>query len=124
LLYCPDYTVREPGTAGIDPARVVDARRKSELLPIVRALLPATGEVLPAKARVHRLLGEMLELVPEVNTILGEAGALSTRLSGGLAHWARRIECEPFRLRVVGTAGSGKTQLAMAVYRDAIQAGR
>src|SRR5690606_22761987 len=43
LLYCPDYPVREPGTAGIDPARIVDARRKSELLPIVRALLPATG---------------------------------------------------------------------------------
>jgi hypothetical protein len=124
LLYCPDYTVREPGTAGIDPARIVDARRKSELLPIVRALLPATGEVLPAKARIHRFLGEILELVPEVNAILGEAGALSTRLSGGLAHWARRIECEPFRLRVIGTAGSGKTQLAMAVYRAAIQAGR
>jgi hypothetical protein len=59
-----------------------------------------------------------------VHGLVGEAGALSTRLSGGLAHWARRIECEPFRLRVIGTAGSGKTQLAMAVYRDAIESGR
>src|SRR3974390_1733091 len=25
LLYCPDYTVRQPGTVGIDPARIVDA---------------------------------------------------------------------------------------------------
>src|SRR5690606_39240579 len=30
---------------------------------------------------------------------------------------------EPFRLRVVGTAGSGKTQLALAEYRDAVDRG-
>ncbi len=124
LLYCPDYTVREPGTAGIDPARIVDATRKDHLLAIIRAILPATGDVLPAKEKIHRFLGDVLELVPEVHALVGEAGTLYTRLSGGLAHWARRLEFEPFRLRVVGTAGSGKTQLAMAVYRDAIRDGR
>jgi hypothetical protein len=124
LLYCPDYTVREPGTAGIDPARIVDASRKEQLVPIIRGILPAAGDVLPAKEKIHRFLSDMLELVPEVHAVVGEAGALYTRLSGGLAHWARRIEVEPFRLRVVGTAGSGKTQLAMAVYRDAIRDGR
>lgn len=124
LLYCPDYTVREPGTAGIAPERIVDATRKDQLLAIIRAILPESGEVLPAKPKIHRFLSDILALVPEVHAIVGEAGALSTRLSGGLAHWARRIECEPFRLRVIGTAGSGKTQLAMAVYRDAIAAGR
>ena len=123
LLYCPDYTVRSPGTAGIDPARIIDAPKRDQLLQTVRAILPATGDVLPARDRIHRFLREILELVPEVNAIVGEAGAMYTRLSGGLAHWARRIECEPFRLRVIGTAGSGKTQLAMAVFRDAIDAG-
>jgi hypothetical protein len=62
--------------------------------------------------------------VPEVGAIVGQAQAMYTRLAGGLAEWARRIEMEPFRLRVTGTAGSGKTQLAMAVLRDAIAAGR
>jgi len=124
LLYCPDYTVREPGTAGIAPERIVDAARKEQLLAIIRAILPPTGEILPAKPRIHRFLSDILELVPEVHAVVGEVDALSTRLSGGLAHWARKIECKPFRLRVIGTAGSGKTQLAMAVYRDAIAAGR
>ncbi|RPI45125.1 MAG: nuclease, partial [Betaproteobacteria bacterium] len=124
LLYCPDYTVREPGTAGIDPARIVDASRRDLLISIVRGILPATGDALPAKEKVHRFMSDILELVPEVHAVVGEAVALYTRLSGGLAHWARRIEFEPFRLRIIGTAGSGKTQLAMAVYRDAIRDGR
>ncbi len=124
LLYCPDYTVREPGTAGIDPARIVDAGKKDHLMHIIRAILPESGEVLPAKEKIHRFLGEMLQLVPQADAVVGAAQTLYTRLSGGLAQWARRIECEPFRLRVIGTAGSGKTQLALSVYRDCVVAGR
>jgi len=62
--------------------------------------------------------------VPEIGAIAGEAGTLYTRVSGGLAAWGRRLEFSPFRLRVIGTAGSGKTQLALAVLRDAAEAGR
>ena len=124
LLYCPHYTVKAPGSAGIDPARIVDASKKDRLLAIIRDILPAAGDVLAAKPKVQRFLADILQLVPEVDAVVGEAGALYTRLSGGLAKWARQIECDPFRLRVIGTAGSGKTQLALAVYRDAIAAGR
>ena len=126
VLYCPDYTVKDPGTAGIDPSRIIDARRKDRLVAIIRSLLPAAGEgneVLAARDKVHRFLGDILQLVPEVNAFVSEAETLYTRLSGGLSHWARRIDCDPFRLRVVGTAGSGKTQLALAVFRDALDAG-
>ncbi|GLT24201.1 nuclease [Zoogloea oryzae] len=124
LLFCPDYTVRSPGTAGIDPARIVDATRRPYLIEVIRAILPASGPRLINRAKVERFLGDVLELVPEVHAIVGEAHALYTRLAGGLADWARRIDFTPFRLRVVGTAGSGKTQLAMAAYRDALAAGR
>ncbi len=124
LLYCPDYTVRSPGSAGIDPARIVDATRREHLLHIVRTILSTGGERLASRPRIERFLGDVLQLVPEVHAVVGEAHALYTRLSGGLAAWARRIECTPFRVRVIGTAGSGKTQLAMAVYRDALAAGR
>jgi len=124
LLYCPDYTVRQPGTAGIDPARIVDATKKDYLMQVIRGILPSSGDVLAAKEKIHRFLGDILELVPEVHSMVGETKTLYTRLSGGLAQWARNIEFEPFRLRVDGTAGSGKTQLAMAIYRDAVRAGR
>ncbi len=124
LLYCPDYTVKQAGSAAIDPARIVDASRREYLAAIVKSIQPERGDVHPQLAKLHRFLGDQLQLVPEVEAIVGQASTLYTRLSGGLTQWARQIECDPFRLRVIGTAGSGKTQLALAVFRDALAAGR
>ncbi len=124
LLYCPDYTVRQPGSAGIDPARIVDATRRDQLLSLIRSILPADEPALGQPEKLHRFLADQLDLVPDVSALVGQAGKLYTRLAGGLAEWGRRVEFEPFRLRVVGTAGSGKTQLALAAFRDALEAGR
>jgi hypothetical protein len=65
----------------------------------------------------------MIALEPDVSALVGQAQALVTRVSGGLAHWARQLEFSPFRLRVQATAGSGKTQLALAEYAAAIARG-
>ncbi len=143
LLYCPDYVVRDPGSAGIDPARIVDARAPDGLPSrIRRALTPrAAGTAGRAQApavagvdaddarpelcaRLHRFFANELALVPDAGALLGRAEAMVTRLSGGLATWARRIEASPLRVRVQGTAGSGKTQLALALLQDAANAGR
>ncbi|MFZ3043190.1 MAG: ATP-dependent helicase [Thiobacillus sp.] len=124
LLYCPDYSVRQPGTAGIDPARIVDASRREHLIHTIRSLLPEHDPARPLAAEIHRFLRGELRLVPDVATVIGQARTLYTRLSGGLTEWARNIECEPFRLRVIGTAGSGKTQLALNVLQDAVHASR
>lgn len=128
LLHCPDYRVRQPGTAGLDPARIVDASRRDEFAAIVHALTRIqAGDAAAEPARLqalHRFFAELLELVPDVQACAGRADELTTRLAGGLAEWARRIEATPHHLHVVATAGSGKTQLALAAYADAITAGR
>src|SRR6185295_2733544 len=74
--------------------------------------------------RLRHFVSAELRLVPDASAMLGQAEQLVTRLSGGLATWARRLDFEPFRLRVIGTAGSGKTQLALSVLTDAAQGGR
>lgn len=124
LLFCPDFTVRDPGSAGIDPSRIIDAPKRDQLVASVRSLL-ASEEPEPAVvARINRFFADELQLVPDTSALVGQATTLYTRLAGGLAEWGRRIEMQPHRLRVTGTAGSGKTQLALAVLADAKAAGR
>ena len=123
LLYCPDHGVRSPGTAGIEADRIVDAGKRDHLVSLVRAILPEEPPA-PTADKVHRFLRDELALVPDTDAVDDQRRRIYTRLAGGLAQWARQIECHPFRLRVIGTAGSGKTQLALAVLRDAVAAGR
>jgi hypothetical protein len=56
--------------------------------------------------------------------MIDESSKLIARISDGLATWARNIGCEPFRLRVTGTARSGKTRLAVGVIQDVMAAGK
>ena len=123
LLYCPDYTVRQLETAGIAPQRIVDARRRAQLASLIQSILPA-GESAPMAREVHRFLRGVLQLEADVSALVGRARALVTRVAGGLAHWARQLEFTPFQLRVTGTAGSGKTQLALAEFAAALARGQ
>jgi len=122
LLYCPDYIVRDQQLAGIDPHHIIDASNKPKLARVIREALPLT-EKTDDFDRVTRFLGDTLNLRPDPSAMIGNAVQMVTRLSGGLATWARRLEFSPFRLHVIGTAGSGKTQLALAEYAAAIDAG-
>jgi hypothetical protein len=122
LLYCPDYAVKDPAIAGLAPERIVDATRKHALADVVLAALPADEPRAALAPRIERFLADALALTPDTSALVGAAHTLVTRLSGGLAHWARQLDFSPFRLRVTGTAGSGKTQLALQIMHDAIAA--
>lgn len=123
LLYCPDYLCKTPQTVGVMSERIVDASRRDALCTVIQQILPA-GIAGPLYAQVHRFLCDVIQLEADASALVGQAQALVTRVSSGLAYWARQIDMTPFRLHVNGTAGSGKTQLALAEYRAAIEAGR
>ncbi len=126
LLYCPDHFVRQAHTAGIEPERIVDAAVRDQLVPRIQSILPpgAQGEHAVRVHEVHRFLRDEIKLEADVSARLGLARERVTRVAGGLTQWARALDFSPYRLRVVGTAGSGKTQLALAEYRASIEAGR
>lgn len=122
LLYCPDYFCLSPQTAGVVAERIVDASRREDFCALIQQILPE-GQDSPRYALVDRFLCDIIQLEADASALVGQAQALTTRVSSGLAYWARQIDMTPFRLHVIGTAGSGKTQLAMAEFRATIDAG-
>ena len=106
LLYCPDYTVRDPHLAGIDPRHIIDATAAGRLAHVIREVLPVS-EFSDQFEKVTRFLGDTLSLRPDPSAMIGCATDMVTRLSGGLATWARRrdftINPFPVLAAAVGT---------------------
>lgn len=116
VFYCPDFVVPEATGLAVNAERIVDARRKNELGAVIQTI-DATADLLsrnPNTKVIHSFLCNELNLVPEVGALSQAAETLVTRLSHGLEQWVGRLSFEPFRLRVSGTAGSGKSQLAFS----------
>lgn len=112
LFFCPDFNVPQVNGLAVQAERIVDAGRKDELAQTIVALdSPRPPTTSPQV--LHAFFCNVLDLVPEVGALSEAADSLVTRLSQGLEQWVGRLHFEPFHLRVSGTAGSGKSQLAL-----------
>lgn len=127
LLYCPEARLRGQLPMSIDPSRVVDAGDSENLSRRIREIFDSV--TMPQGSRpakpldVHAFLSERVEVVPDIEAVSRHARGETRRLAGGLTTWAQRLTMSPFRLRVSGTAGSGKTQLALSELQLAAQRG-
>ena len=125
LLYCPEHRVQKLDAVGLDRDHIVDATRFRDLPRIVAQLADADAPRDDIRRdTVRSFLLDTWQLFPDVTAFMDIASKSYSQLSGGLTTWVQRLHLSPFRLRVDGTAGSGKTQLAMAMYRRAIDAGQ
>lgn len=116
LLYFPDFKVRALDGVALQARRVVDATSTPGLCESILAINQAAAEsalAFPEDAVLHRFLSNTLDLVPELGALTTASEQCLTRLTQGLEDWVGRLSFLPFRLRVSGTAGSGKSQLAL-----------
>ena len=115
LIYCPDYKVININAAGIDRERVVDGNTKASLSAYIKCLLDAKGDASPESVReLHDFFLSSLRIVPDVASYKSSQERVYRQLLSGLSDVIDNLEFEPFRLRVTGTAGSGKTQVTLA----------
>ena len=114
LIYCPDYKVININAAGIDRERVVDGNSKAGLSDYIKRLLDAKGDASPESVReLHEFFLSSLRIVPDVASYKSSQERVYRRLLSGLSDVIDNLEFELFRLRVTGTAGSGKTQVTL-----------
>lgn len=122
LLVLPDLKVQSE-TVQWPRERIVDCDELDHLVARVVEQLGAGVHSPTVHSRVLAFLENRFQVAPDVSTMTGRVVEASRRLSAGLATWVPRLSVPSGLIRVVGTAGSGKTQLALRLLRDADQQG-
>lgn len=124
MIYCPDHRVVDINAAGIDRARTVDASTRHLLPQRIEKVLgdgKKTNKLL--RRKLHDFLLSGFYIAPDLNAFKTKQRTVYTQLLAGLSEVIDSLEFTPFRLRVVGTAGSGKTQVTMRFCEQALERG-
>jgi hypothetical protein len=125
LIYCPDYRVVDVNAAGVDMQRTVDAQPRSSLAERVKQLLATDKDENPILSQeLHKFLLNSFRIAPDVNAYKSNQRKVYRHLLSGLSDVIESLEFSPFRLRIIGTAGSGKTQVTMRFCERAVEEGR
>ena len=125
LIYCPDYQVRQVNAAGLNAERIVDAAAKDGLSKRIQTLLgPGTETRDGWYEKVEDFFYQTFDLVPDIHTHIGSQEKQFVRQSGALADILTNLEMEPFRLKISGAAGSGKSLFARRFLDREVSANR
>jgi hypothetical protein len=123
LLVFPHLKVQNE-TVQWPRARIVDSDDIGNIVSRITDLLGPGLKSSDCQERVLAFFENRFRVVPDVSALAGRIQQSATRMSAGLATWVPRIAAPSGVLRVIGTAGSGKTQLALRLLRDADAAGQ
>ena len=119
LLVLPHQRVAAQGSIGYPRERILDAEECHDL---AGALLRRFGSGRPdeeQRERVCAFLHNRIAVQPDLSALRGSLQQRVQAISGGLATWVPRIHAPTGVIQVQGTAGAGKTQLALQLLRQA-----
>lgn len=120
LLHClvlPHYRIGDSGTINYPRERIADADDCRDITGFIQRRLGA-GRADPNKERVCAFMLDRIRVQPDISALGGTLLRRVDAISGGLARWVPRINVASGVVHVRATAGSGKTQLALALLRQ------
>ena len=123
LLVLPDVLVKSE-TAQWPRERIVDSQEIGHICTRINELLTPGIPHVKLAEMVNAFFENRFNVQPDVSALIGRLQQEATTLSAGLATWIPRIEVPSGVVRIVGTAGSGKTQLALKLLKEAVATGR
>lgn len=124
LVYCPHYRVLDFNGAGIDASRTIDAASKNDLAKRVQQLLSGGDHDKEHWGHVVRsFFANTMRIVPDISSYVSSQDRVYTQTLEGLRDVIDKLDFSPFRLRVVGTAGCGKSQLTLRFCDQALAKG-
>jgi hypothetical protein len=117
FLVLPDQKILSEGLA-YPRERIIDSTQMDQFCTLVRTSFPFLVGASNRQLLLNFLSNEF-DLVPDVGAQISAIQSSSAHLSNGLATWVPRISQDSNAFIVQATAGSGKTQLALRLLRNA-----
>ncbi len=124
MVYCPDYRISKLNAANLDRSRIVDASRQEQLPTCIAQLMGPGKRDDFTRDMVLEFFQHTFQLVPDIHARQQRLNERFVQLSRGLVKFINNLEIQPFRLRIVGTAGCGKSMLAAQRYGVALDQGK
>ena len=125
LIYCPNHRVLKVNAAALDMSRIVDASAKDGLPGRIQSVLGSGVDSTDGWTdTVRAFFRQTLDLVPDIHAHIDAQETAFVRAAGGIATLLSRLEMDPFRLRIRGTAGCGKSLIAREAHDRAVDSGR
>jgi hypothetical protein len=118
FLLLPDFRVSQ-GSIGFPRERIIDASQIDHLATLLTDACRHMPLAQDARERLHAFLANRFRVVPDTAFHRGQRQSISRHLAEGLATWVPRVTSPAGLYLIDATAGSGKTQLALALLQDA-----
>lgn len=123
LLVLPDHAIKSSVSA-YPRERIVDAPQLDTLCQHILGTFPEISTSLNAREQVIDFFSNRFHVVPDVSSNIHQVIQASTQLASGLAAWVPKISQTNNIYVIEATAGSGKTQLALTLLKEAAKSGQ
>src|SRR5690554_5268996 len=122
LVYLPDYRVHDLSSVQVQAERIIDKEQSKDLPDIIRHLLDGSPDFNKQQEVLGFLHGTAAIIQdPDIASLRTD---LRYQTEGQvLTRTISRLQLSPWRMRVSGRAGSGKTLLGQSLFRAAKQRG-
>jgi hypothetical protein len=119
-LVLPDYKITGANLIGFPRERIIGTEDYDSVGTRIIEILRSAPERENDVDTIRRFLKNEFRVTPDLNVLKGQISTASRKLSDGMSLWVPRITSPSGVIRIQGTAGSGKTQLALQLLSDAV----